>query len=261
MMPMVSAICAAPRRGCGSRRSPSCRRRKPRTLRRAARSMPMVEVCCASSSSTSRRCVRHSAQIPGAAPIEKAPGACPSTSAASAHLCGSQRPAAWCASSRGASQVERRLLDELPIAVETSRRQACPAKKGSPGRRPQHPADHLERCRLAGAVGARAPITLRPRGYEGSRPSATASCAWSPRPKALGEPARLEQQHGFVLSPGAGRVAVPARLTFRVHHPWWGAFLTKTVTAVETLWRQLFSTRTPRRYVYRDNKDGGARGT
>ena len=40
-----------------------------------------------------------------------------------------------------------------------------------------------------------------------------------------------------------------------------GRVSNEAVTAVGLFWRQPFSTRTPLMVFYRDNKDGGARGT
>ena len=104
---------------------------------------------------------------------------------------------------RGEVGVERRLLDEAADCVEVLAAPGVPGKEDLPDRRPQHPADHLERCRLAGAVGAEQPVHLALAdmkahvGYGVLRLVATA--------EALGEPARLEHvTHGFVLSlPGA----------------------------------------------------------
>ena len=104
---------------------------------------------------------------------------------------------------RGEVGVERRLLDEAADCVEVLAAPGVPGKEDLPGRRPQHPADHLERCRLAGAVGAEQPVHLAladMKAHVGHGVLRLVAAA-----EALGEPARLEHViHGFILSlPGA----------------------------------------------------------
>ncbi len=104
---------------------------------------------------------------------------------------------------RGEVGVKRRLLDETADCVEVLAAPGVPGKENLPGRRPQHPADHLERCRLAGAVGTEQPVHLAladMKAHVGHGVLRLVAAA-----EALGEPARLEHvTHGFILSlPGA----------------------------------------------------------
>ena len=146
---------------------------------------------------------------------------------------------------RGEVGVERRLLDEAADCVEVLAAPGVPGKEDLPGRRPQHPADHLERSRLAGAVGTEQPVHLAladMKTHVGHGVLRLVAAA-----EALGEPARLEHvTHGFILSLPDARAespcprALPFGFTSMV-----GRVSNEAITAVGLFWRQPFSTRTP----------------
>ncbi len=104
---------------------------------------------------------------------------------------------------RGEVGVERRLLDEAADGVEVLPAPGVPGEDDLAGRRPQHPADHLECGRLARAVGAEQAVYLSLADVEAHVRHGLLRLVAAA--EALSEPARLEHvAHGFVPSlPGA----------------------------------------------------------
>ena len=89
------------------------------------------------------------------------------------------------------------------MAVEVLAAPGAPCEKDLAGGRPQHPADHLERGRLSGAVGSEQAVHLALADMEVHVDHGLLRLVSAA--EALGEPARLEHvAHGFVPSlPGA----------------------------------------------------------
>ena len=104
--------------------------------------------------------------------------------------------------------------------VEVLAAPGAPGEKNLAGGRPQHPADHLERGRLAGAVGAEQTVHLALADMEvhvGHGVLCLVAAA-----EALGEPARLEYvAHGFVPSLLGARAELPCprAAPFLVRYP------------------------------------------